>query len=381
MTVFRGYLKAIKQSKYLILLYVAIFFSCTLLMQAMAGKTEKSYQAASLKVGIVDEDGSVLSGALGKYLENFHQVVPMENDLSSMQEKLFYRDVEYIVRIPSDFYKKCIQSGEKLQVTTVPDTYSGIYVDQQINSFLNNARTYIAAGFTEDEAAEALIKEVPVQVKLASEDGASQPPRHIYYFRYIPYLFLALFGFVTGNILIIFRKKELKCRMLAAPVSARQQSLEGLLCMILAGTAIYGLVIAAAVLFYGKELYEGGNFGYYLLNTAALFFVSLAVSYLAGTLAPNKDALTGIMNIVSLGICFLCGVFVPLDYMSKGVKTVSQFLPVYWYETANEVLGEFSVPTAAAKQQILQAVVIQVVFGAVFVCLTMVVEKYKSTER
>ena len=47
MTVFKGYMKVIRQNRGLILLYVTIFFACTILMQSMAGKTEKSYQAES----------------------------------------------------------------------------------------------------------------------------------------------------------------------------------------------------------------------------------------------------------------------------------------------------------------------------------------------
>ena len=57
MTVFKGYMKVIRQNRGLILLYVAIFFACTILMQSMAGKTEKSYQAESLKVAVADGDG------------------------------------------------------------------------------------------------------------------------------------------------------------------------------------------------------------------------------------------------------------------------------------------------------------------------------------
>ena len=118
-------------------------------------------------------------------------------------------------------------SGEKLPVTTVPDTYSGIYVDQQINSFLNNARTCQAAGFTEKEMADALVKDIPVKVKLDTSMGSGETPQYIYYFRYVPYLALALLGFVIGNVLLVFRKKGLKHRMLASPVSSRRQALEG----------------------------------------------------------------------------------------------------------------------------------------------------------
>ena len=56
MTVFKGHMKIIGQNKMLILLYVAIFFGCTILFQSTAGKTETSYQAEKLNIGIVDED-------------------------------------------------------------------------------------------------------------------------------------------------------------------------------------------------------------------------------------------------------------------------------------------------------------------------------------
>ncbi len=381
MTVFKGYMKVIRQNWGLILLYVAIFFACTILMQSMAGKTEKSYQAESLKVAVADGDGGILAKALEAYLGNFHEIIPMENEISAMQEKLFYREVEYIVRIPDNFVEKCILNGEKISVTTIPDTYSGIYVDHQINSFLNNAGTCLAAGFSEEEAARALTDEVPVKVALAGKNGSTDNPGYMYYFRYLPYLFLALFGFVAGNILIVFSKKEVKNRMLASPVSARRQSLEGLLSLAFFGGAVLLFVLFAAAIYYGKDLYGNENFGYYLLNTLAVFLVSMSVAYLAGTLAPNKDALTGIVNILSLGMCFLCGVFVPLEYISKGVKTVSQFLPVYWYERANDILGSFTVLTENARIQILQAVGIQLVFCIALVSLTLVIGKYRRVGR
>lgn len=381
MTVFKGYMKVIRQNRGLILLYMAIFFVCTILMQSMAGKTEKNYQAESLKVAVADRDGGILAKALETYLGNFHEIIPMENEISAMQEKLFYREVEYIVRIPEDFIEKCILNGEKIEVTTIPDTYSGIYVDQQINSFLNNAGTCLAAGFTEEETARILTDKAPVKVVLDEKNSRGDKAGYMYYFRYLPYLFLALFGFVAGNILIVFSKKEVRSRMLASPVSARRQSLEGLLSLGVFGAGVMLFVLLAAVLYYGKDLYGSENFGYYLLNTLAVFLVSMSVAYLAGTLAPNKDALTGLVNILSLGICFLCGVFVPLDYISRGVKTVSQFLPIYWYERANDILSSFTVLTEKARIQILQAVGIQLVFCIALVGLTLVISKYRSVER
>ena len=381
MTVFKGYMKIIGQNKMLILLYVAIFFGCTILFQSTAGKTETSYQAEKLNIGIVDEDGGSLAESLTEYLGNLHHLIPIENDVSEIQEKLYYREVDYVVRIPKNFYEKCIEGDEKLSVTKIPDTYSGSYVDQQINSFLNNARTYQASGFTEAESASALEKTQSVKVTFSNDEKSIEDAPYVYYFRYMPYLFLALFGFVMGNILIVFHNSDLKKRMAASPVSGRRQSLEGILCMSLAGLTLWIFVIVIEILFYGRDFYTSENFVYYLLNSASMLFVDIALAYLMGTIAPNRDALTGIANIISLGMCFLGGVFVPLEFMGSHVKAVSHFLPVYWYEKANDLLANFAHMTVSAREQFFKAVIIQLVFVGAFICLTLVIEKYKRVEK
>ena len=361
MTVFKGHMKIIGQNKMLILLYVAIFFGCTILFQSTAGKTETSYQAEKLNIGIVDEDGGSLAESLTEYLGNLHHLIPIENDVSEIQEKLYYREVDYVVRIPKNFYKKCIEGDEKLSVTKIPDTYSGSYVDQQINSFLNNARTYQASGFTEAESASALEKTQSVKVTFSNDEKSIEDAPYVYYFRYMPYLFLALFGFVMGNILIVFQNPNLKKRMAASPVSGRRQSLEGILCMSLEGLTLWIFVIVIGILFYGRDFYTSENFVYYLLNSVSMLFVDIALAYLMGTIAPNRDALTGIANIISLGMCFLGGVFVPLEFMGSHVKAVSHFLPIYWYEKANDLLANFAHMTVSIREQFFKAVIIQLV--------------------
>lgn len=381
MTVFKGYMKIIGQNRMLILLYVAIFFGCTILFQSTAGKSETSYQAEKLNIGIVDEDGGSLAESLTEYLGNLHHLIPIENDVSEIQEKLYYREVDYVVRIPKNFYKKCIEGDEKLSVTKIPDTYSGSYVDQQINSFLNNARTYQASGFTEAESASALEKTQSVKVTFSNDEKSIEDAPYVYYFRYMPYLFLALFGFVMGNILIVFQNPNLKKRMAASPVSGRRQSLEGILCMSLEGLTLWIFVIVIGILFYGRDFYTSENFVYYLLNSVSMLFVDIALAYLMGTIAPNRDALTGIANIISLGMCFLGGVFVPLEFMGSHVKAVSHFLPIYWYEKANDLLANFAHMTVSIREQFFKAVIIQLVFVGAFICLTLVIEKYKRVEK
>lgn len=131
MTVFKGYMKIVKANIGLILMYLVIFLGITMMIQAVTKDTGGgSYSAESVQIGIVDEDGGVLAEGVKDYLGQFHDVTLMENDKEKLQESLFYRNLEYIVKIPGGFEEKCLEDGEKLEVTKVPGSYTSFYVDQ-----------------------------------------------------------------------------------------------------------------------------------------------------------------------------------------------------------------------------------------------------------
>lgn len=379
MTIYKGYMKIIKQNVWLMLLYLVIFFGITMMFQLLVkGDAYTSYRAESVRIAYVDEDGGELAKGLAAYLGQYHEILEMENNTEALQEDLFYRNVEYIVRVPAGFFQSCVVEGETLKVTKVPGSYTAFYVDQQINSFLNNARTYRAAGFSESETASAVTRMRSSEVEMLDRNGnAGEMPVYAYYFRYIPYLFLSVLCYAMGYVLSAFRKGDLPKRMRASAVPEGRQNLEGLLAVLTVGAGLWGFVTAAAAVLYRNAWTESGGLPYYLLNSAAMLLVALALSYMVGILVREANALSGIVNIISLGMCFLCGVFVPMELMNKNVIRAAQFLPVYWYEKVNDLLAEYGTVTGAIKGAVWQALGIQLVFAAALVCVSMVITKVR----
>ena len=380
MTVFKCYMKILRQNVGMIIIYLGIFFSVALVMQMAAGKSENSlYANASIDIGVTDEDQGVLAQGFTDYLGSIHNVIPMENDPEVLQENLFYRNVEYIVQIPADFYETCILGDTPLKVTKVPGSYSSYYVDQQISSYISTLRTYLAAGFSPEEAIQGVKNEVHEPVtKLSSDSASSDLVPYTYYFRYIPYLFLGALCYTMGYILMAFKKGDIQKRMEASAISVRRQALEGLLAMGVIGAFLWLLGILGVVLMYGNTFWDSELRGYYIANTLLMLVVSLSLSYLIGMFIPNSNILSGVANIVSLSMCFLCGVFVPMDVMDKSVLKFSQFLPVYWYEQVNEILSRHHTLTPELLRKIQVSMGIQMLFAVVFVCLILVVSRYRK---
>ena len=125
MTVFKGYMKILKKNIGLVIIYLVIFFSVAMALQAAASKEHlEDFEKARVDIAVADNDQSTLSHALTDYLKTIHNVSEISSDPSVMQEELFYRNAEYIVQIPKDFYKTCIVQDNPISVTKIPGSYT-----------------------------------------------------------------------------------------------------------------------------------------------------------------------------------------------------------------------------------------------------------------
>ena len=379
MTIFKGYMKILKNNIGLIMIYLVIFFSVAMALQAAARKEHlEDFQKTSINVAIADQDDSILSHALTDYLKTIHNVSEISSDPAVMQEELYYRNAEYIIQIPENFYETCLVQGNPISVTKVPGSYTSFYVDQQINAWLNNVRTYIASGFSREEAAKAALVQSAAEVFIYQDKSTTaETPGYTYYFRYVPYLFLAVLCYSMGYILLAFQKEDIQKRMQASSVSVHRQNLEGLLAMFTIGTALWLIAIIGSLIIYQQKLLFSGVFVYYLLNTFLIMLVSLSLSYLLGLFVKNSNMLSGISNIVSLGMCFLSGVFVPMSIMNKKVLKIAQFLPVYWYENFNETLSQYHIISGDIAVEIWKSMGIQVIFILTILSMILAVSKHK----
>ena len=376
MVVFKAYMKIARKNIWMILLYLGIFFCVTILFQRFVPEGAEGYTAESVPVGIVDEDGGEAAESLINYIGRTNETILLEDDRESLQEDLFYRNVGYIVRIPDGFMEKCILGEEKIEAVTVPGTYAGYYVDQQVNSYMVYARSYAAAGFTETEIASAMAHRDKAEVTLVDFSGnAGQVPAYTFYYQYLPYLLLSVLGYVMGYILMGFRRGSLPQRMRASAVPERRQSVEGLAASLVIALALWGVSVAVSVVMYRQDIYESGKLIWYLLNSLVMMLTALSLAYLVGTLVKSSNALSGIVNIISLGMCFVCGVFVEISYLSAGVRKAAQFLPVYWYETVNTLLTDHGTVAGSTRTAVLSGIGIQIIFAIAFVCVTLAVTK------
>lgn len=379
MRVFRGYIRLIWRNRKLMLMYLVIFFAIFLMIAKLnESKVETSYTEEKINMAVINKDHSVLGEGIEDYLRQTQNVIDIGESKGEMQTALFYRKVMYIVTIPEHFQEDFLKDDAVLKVTGIQDAEEGVYADTQIETFLNTIRVYLKSGYSMEESIEHAREQSrkTAQVLMMDLNGnGGRTENYVYLFQYYPYLIVAVLGYSISVVLMHFRKKEIRQRMACSEISSVRQNLEGVSAFILTGMVIWLIVMAAVLFFYGKRFLLSPNKGYYILNTLALLIAALAIAFLLGMLVKNNNMLTGAINTISLGMCFLCGVFVPMELIGDNVKKVAQFLPVYWYETANQLLGTHASLTAAMRTTLWKSYLIQLVFAAACISVALVVGK------
>lgn len=379
MQVFKLYFKLLKSYKGVVILYFVIFLAVALIMtKNLAYDSEVAMDETKLDIMIVDEDKKTFGKALEEYFGSQHNLVDMEYDKEKITDALYWRDLDYVLVIPEGF-EESILSDEiddmELQNMKVPGYYDAVYFESELSMYMGKLKGLLAAGYSVEEAEEQLyaLKEEKTEVKIASFVNEKQNDSCTVFFAYVPYLFITLGMNGIGLILIVFNEQKVKDRMECSCTTMKER-IAGLT----GGIMVFGLimmvvVIAAAGILSKGSIYTDNRFPYFLINMAAMLLFGLSLGFFAGTIAKNKDAINGLVNVISLALCFLGGVFVPQEFFSDSIIKVAKFFPTYWYVATNNSIGAMKELTPKLAGELVTQVGLVAGYALVVFAITVVI--------
>lgn len=352
MQVFNTFLKSAIKFLPQTILYFIIFTSISIVMSFSAADSPNTeFRSVELDVGIIDQDESTASYGLKNYLSSMHHLMPIKYDKNTLLDRLFYRDLDYILIIPEGFEKRLLNGEENslFETIQIPGVYSSMFIDDQINTFLKTIRLYLAGGYDLNDAlsnTEKTLQDASNQVSLLTfEEETSPAMTGIYYFfQFLPYVLLSMILCGLTPILNIFWEKNLSRRISCSSTSLISQNLQLALGSILYCLGIWGLFILTARIVYGSSLFTETG-GFCIINSFLVMPLGIAISLIISSFSPTSNIINMLNNIISLGMSFLCGIFVPQKLLGDGILSVSRFLPLYWYIKNNNMVFGFSEET------------------------------------
>lgn len=385
MQVFKTFMKIAKKKLPIVLMYAWIFI-VLLIMFTAYGPQDVSFEDKSLGVSVIDEDNTDASRAVTEFISKSHKLIELENDKDVIIDALYYTRADYVLVIKEGYSEK-ISDGQTdglFENYKLPDSYSGVYLENDIDLYIRTLTSYIAAGNDAETAAvltaEALAYEIDVTIETFADetDGGAMSQGAYYYFRYLVYILLSVFITMLSGILITILRKEVRDRSNCSGTPSFSQTMQIIAGCIVLVLILWAVFMIIAMIYNGSVL--SGNELFAVLNSFVFTLVATGIAILVAALVPNNNLVNLISNIVSLGMSFLCGVFVDQNLLGGTVLRIAKFLPAYWYVRANDIIAGKS-EIVFDPGEVMSCIGIQAIFAVALFAVVILVFRTKQTSK
>ncbi len=367
MTLFKTYFKLLYRNKFMIFLYFLIFIGISVLVSFSASSEETISDYKRINVGIIYEDKSKKNDGLIKYLDLKFNTTNLFNNKDTINNELFYRNVDYIIKIDGAY-----------QQYTIPNSSSGFIVKESINNFINTYDSYTQiypdkdSQFIVDKTLKTLEKESKITY-LAKQKQRLTTMMATYYNNYV-YGVLATIIIGVNLITMAFNKPSVKVRENVSSVSFFKKNTIINICHLLFGLLVWFLANLIALYFFSEVMFSDQHL-LMVLNSLIFVFPSCGFAYLISKIVSNDIVLSAVSNVVPLFLSFISGAFVPQSLLGPSVMSAASFFFPYWYIKAN---NEIILITSFDLSVLSNSLLFQLLFMIATISTALAISKYRK---
>ena len=379
MTVFNTFWKVINKYKGTIILFTVMLVTFGGI-NTTSNNSTVDFTNSKPDIIIVNNSGNnALTKNLISYLKKNTNVKDVKNNEEARNDALFYREVNYIIYIPKD-YQKDVLSGKtpEIDIKTVGD-YTSSLAEMLLTRYLKIQSIYAKNISTEQELITAINKNLSKtsEVTITSKVDTAKTSRVSRYFNFASYSAMFIIIFIVCMVLSSFHAKTIKKRTIISSMNYKTHNK-----YLLRASFIYSIIVWLLFMLLGTILFSNTILSLrglvYALNLFIFIFTSLTLALLLSTLIDNKDAVNGIVNVISLGSAFLCGAFIPTEWLPETVIKISRIFPTYWYVNSNDLLASLQTINMTSLNQVIINMIVMLVFALIFIIINNLVSKKKQ---
>lgn len=388
MQVYKAFFKIIKKniSQLSIYLVLCIVFSI-MFSNLSTSSNDTDFETTKTNIAFInnDENSKIISG-FEDYLKNNTNIVNVGSTKEELQDALFFKEVEYIVIIPKGFTDEILKGNKNIDVerTIIPNSRSGIYLDNLINRYFNSIKIYastlsnvsqsqIVSYVQKDLSHKSSVKIQTYKDVISNDFGCS------IYYNFFAYSILAILILGVCSVMINFNKIDIKRRNIASAMSLKNFNFQIALGNITYSIGVWLIMIIISFIMY-KDYMFTINGALFLLNSFVFTLSALSISLLASSFITNQNAMSAAANIITLGTCFISGVFVSQNFLGKTVLSIAKFNPVYWYIKANDSISTLVNYNSENIMPIFINILIVFAFAIAIYSVTLLITKKKRLD-
>lgn len=377
MTVFKTFLKILNKNKLPVILYTVFLISFGA-FNFQTNDNSISFVANKPDVYIVNQDSEKgITKNLIKYIKKNSNVIDLKD--VSPDDALFYRDVNYIIYIPSNYRYDFLNGKDpKIEVKSTNDAEAS-FEEMLLKRYLKVANNLQKIYPNENDLIAHINDSLKskVNIKIDSNVDTTSLSKATFFYNFLSYSMLAGVIYVICLIISSFNNENVKKRTIISSMNYKKHNRILLFSNMLFALTLWLIYVIMSFVLCGKVMLSYGGL-IYLINSLLFTFMSVTLAFLISTIVNNKNAINGIVNVVALGSSFLCGAFVPVEYLPKFILKIAHVLPSYWYINTNDAVKHLEIFDLNNLKPIIFNMIILIIFSILFIIINSIISKRKQ---
>ena len=390
MIVFKTFWRIMKRYWWIVFIYVAILTSLSVINLKTAPVTD--FVDTKPEITIVSQNPSDL--ATKPFTKNFLNYLSKNTKIIDLKESettdaLFYQKISMILYLPEDLESKII-SGQKITLDyRTSGNYTAELSKNLIKRYFELQRTEIFESKNSSkeqsnilsEDSEKIISSLNQRldqsptVRLASKN-ATNLSKIAAFFNFASYTIMAIILYVTCFINASFNKSPVKKRTMVSSLHLKKYSFSLLLANSIFAFSVFVLLTTLSFFVLG-DIVLTPFFIFEILNILLYTLAALTLAELVSTFNLSRDAVSGVVNLLSLAPAFLSGAFVPTYFLPSFVLTIAHIFPTYWFIDTNNKITTMTEFNFNSFLTILPNLLVLVLFSIIFIVANLVLSKKK----
>ena len=379
MIVFNAFFKVVKKYIGVIILYTVMLISFGSINYA-TNNEDMTFSNRLPDILIINNDEEVgLTKNLINYLKENANVLDIENNEEKINDAIFYREVNYVIYIPKNYRIDTLNKlNPTLDIKSAND-YDSAYTSMLLTRYLNVQNTYLKYTNNENELINSINNNLSYKtnIEITSKLDTSKLTKTSRFFNFASYSIMAVIIYIICLVISSFNKDVVKKRTIISSMNYKKYNKYILLSSFLYSSIIWLLYVILSFVIVGSSMFSLRGLTY-ILNTFIFSFVALTLALLISNLIKSKGAISGIVNVIALGQAFLCGAFIPSEFLGENIIKYSKILPAYWYNNSNDLLSTIEVINMVNLKPILINMMVLVIFAIIFIVINNIVSKHRQ---
>lgn len=374
MTIFKTYWKIVKKNIGIIILYTVMLLVFGT-MNLKANKNSFEFISSKPDIIIVNNSSGIITDNLISYLKTNANVknITDENDID---DAVFFRDANYVIYIPKEFENK-IENGKEFNIDIkTNNSYDSYIASELLNKYLDVFSKYMNLYNDKILAIQKLDNTLNKKADVVIENKTSLNTKTSLFYNFSSYSIMAIVIYIICLVLSSFNDEKISKRTSVSGMNYKTfnkylyiSSFTFTFIIFIVYLILSFLILKISILNINGILYS--------LNMFIFFIVSFTMAILISNLVKSKGAISGVVNVISLGSAFLCGAFIPVKYMPSFALKIAHIFPTFYFIDNNEYIASLQNFDKASYEFVLKNFIIMIIFIIFFLILNSLVTRFK----